>query len=490
VSELRPVNVALAAPILTRHVAAHVQARPLPRALPAVACAAFLAIAIAGDAAAQSAEVVRVRVFAATPLRSAVVRAHDGPVALRSDGRLVATLQRGESVTLRASGGRVAATGPGVDALGTAIEAAPTDGGMVAVESGNTRRRYTGTLRATTSGTLKLVNAAPIEDYVAAVVAGEYPFQEIEGIKAQAVLARTYALQRRGRLGDHDVVDSIMDQVYPGAGAATAMTRRAADETRGEVLAYAGSIAEVYYSSSNGGHTAFNDAVWGRTPLPYLRGRPDPYDSSPDSRWTARIAVQRLHDALGRRFGGNVTGFDVDSRSADGRVHWMTLRGGRRSRISGQEFRMLTIEVFGGRVLRSTLFEMHRAGDHYVFEGRGWGHGVGLSQYGARAQAQRGRTYREILDFYFAGAALTPASDAWQAGGTPALLDAAAPLDAAEREAMGIRSRPLTRRERAQRDAGATTDPSRIEERLRDPDGRLRPAPPEDSGTDDRRDAW
>ena len=464
--------------------------------------AILIAAALPAAPAAQGADVVRVRILAASSVRTATIRAHDGAVLLRGDGRLLGTLEPGETVTVRASGGRIALRGAGIDADAGAVEAAAGQGAFTGVESGNTRRRYAGSVRVTTgsgrSSGLLLVNTVPTEEYVASVVAGEYPFPEIEGIKAQAVLARTYAIHRRGRLGDHDVVDSVMDQVYPGAGAATALTRRAADETRGEVLAYDGAIAEVYYSSSNGGHTAFNDAVWGRSPLPYLRGRPDPYDASPDSRWTARISARRLHDALSGRFGGRVSDVEVISRSPDGRAHWMRLHGARRDRVSGQEFRMLTIQALGGRVVRSTLFDMHRAGDEYVFEGRGWGHGVGLSQYGARAQAREGRSYREILSFYFAGATITPASGTWRAGagagvpdGPPELLDPTTPLDPEEREAMGLRTRPLTRRERAERAAaGAATEGERIERVLRDADGRLRPTPTDSVDTEGRRTAW
>jgi stage II sporulation protein D len=323
---------------------------------------------------------------------------------------------------------------------------------------------------------------------VAAVVAGEYPFEQIEGVKAQAVLARTYALHRHGRLGDHDVVDSVMDQVYPGATAATDLTRRAADETRGEVLSFGGDLAEIYYSSSNGGHTAASETVWGRPPVPYLQARPDPYDESPDSRWTARIPARRLHDALSRRFGGRVTAIEIDDRSSDGRVHWIRLRGARRDRVLGQDFRMLTIDAFGGRVVRSTLFDLSRSGDDYVFEGRGWGHGVGMSQYGARAQAREGRSYRDILAFYFDGAELTGSM------GDAPLIDYT-PMDPEERAAMGLRSRPLTRAERAAREAveADQSTGARIERVLRDSEGRILPEEPEETDEADhgpRRTSW
>jgi len=449
----------------------------------------LVVLVLAGlPAAAQDADVIRVRVLAASTHNSGQIVAESGSVVLKADGRIVATLQSGDRAGIRAAAGRVNLDYPGGTTDVNLVEAIPGPGALVGLRAGNTRRRYDGALRvdADHAPGLRFVAYVPIEPYVAAVVAGEYPFPEIEGIKAQAVLARTYALQRRGQYDDHDVVDSVMDQVYPGADGAIARTRRAAEETRGEVLSYAGAIAEVFYGSSNGGYTADNDEIWDRAPIPYLRARPDPYDRvSPDARWTSRIPVDRLHGALSRHFGGTVTGFELLDRSRSGRVGRIRLQGSGRV-VGAYEFRMATIRQIGGRVMKSTMFDIRREGSEYVLTGGGWGHGVGLSQYGAHGQAAEGRDYREILDFYFEGTTLSPY---YAVGRTPAtsgsrttptyastprapmLLDPTTPTDPETREAMGLPTRPRTRAEREGRTPPppASVDPAtadRIEARL------------------------
>ena len=249
---------------------------------------------------------------------------------------------------------------------------------------------------------LHIVNHVGMTDYVASVVASEYPFTEIEGVKAQAVLARTYAARRLGAARDHDLSDHESDQVYKGAGAVTERSSQAAAETAGERLYYGPDLAEAVYSSSSGGHTADNEAVWAGAPVPYLRGVPDPYDAdAPDHRWTSTADVRRVHAALSRRFGGTVRSVDVSERSREGRAVRVRLDGSRE--ISGGEFRSALNAALGARTVRSTFFDLRRRGDDYVLDGRGYGHGVGMSQYGARAQAREGRSYQEILAYYFPG---------------------------------------------------------------------------------------
>ena len=458
---------------------------------------------------AQDADVIRVRVFASTNAGSGQLLADGAAVVVRADGRVVATLPAGDRVGVRAAAGRVRLDYPGGTVDARLVEALPAPGGRVGVRVGSGHRRYDGAVRVDVDpqAALRLIAHVPIEPYVASVIAGEYPFPEIEGVKAQAVLARTYALQRRGQHGDYDVVDTVMDQVYPGAEAANARTRRAAEETRGEVLSYAGAIAEVYYGSSNGGYTANNEDIWDtRTAVPYLRARPDPYDRvSPDASWRTTVGVDRLHAALGRHFGGTVTGFELLDRGPDGRVRRIRLSGSQSREVNAYEFRMATIRQIGGRIMRSTMFDVRREGSEYVLSGGGWGHGVGLSQYGAHGQAREGRSYREILDFYFAGTTLashhtvglTPvhveAPGYTATPAPPVLLDPTTPMDPEAREAMGIRTRPLPRGERETRTPPppASTDPAlvdRIEERL--DGGWTAPRPAADEAPRRRRTAW
>lgn len=364
--------------------------------------------ALAITASLADAQTVRVRLLADAPPTAATVEALAGPLTLEVDGRTVT----GREVRLQARDGEVEATGPGTTARGRDVR---LSGGPFLLRTGTVARTYLGDLSvAVRDGRLELINGAPLEDYVASVVASEYPFEEIEGIKAQAVIARTYALRRRAATPRYDLDDHQGSQVYRGEGVVTERARRAARETAGEVVTYAGALAETPYFSSSGGHTANNEAVWAGAPLPYLRGVADPADrDAPDHRWTTSAPRRAVEDALSRRLGGRARGVEVAERSPSGRVVTLRVEGGRRATISGSDFRTLVNGVAGARTVRSTQFDLRVEGDRYVFEGRGFGHGVGMSQYGARGLARQGWTYREILAHYFAGTTLhTPAGPA------------------------------------------------------------------------------
>ena len=367
---------------------------------------------------------VRVRVLDREGPTAVTVWADGGAAAVAVDGRTVGTLAPGDALDVAARGGAVEVRGLGLRERGGRVE---VSGPGVRVRAGRTERRYAGSLAAAAArGRLDLVNAAPLEPYVSSVVASEYPFAEVEGAKAQAVLARTYALRRAGAGGHFDLDDHTGSQVYRGLDAETAVSRRAAAETRGETLLWNGALAETPYSSSSGGHTADNDVVWDGAPLPYLRGVADPFDAgSPHDAWESVVGRDRLHRALSARFGGRVTGFRVVRRSRSGRVAVVALDGARRPTVSGSGFRRAVNAELGARTIPSTRFDVARDGRSYVFAGSGFGHGVGMSQYGARGQARAGRSYREILAHYFGGTTLAAG------GGRYATLDRPAPLNAA-----------------------------------------------------------
>ena len=392
--------------------------------LPALAAGVLVAAALAAPPAHAQEPTVRVRVLDREAPAQVSVWAEAAPLAVAVDGRAVGTLAPGDALDVSVRGGAVEVRGPGVRGRGGRVE---TDGRGVRVRAGRVERRYAGSLTATAvGGRLELVNAAPLEPYVSSVVAVEYPFAEVEGAKAQAVLARTYALRRAGARGHYDLDDHTGSQVYRGVDAETPVSRRAAAETRGETLLWGGALAETPYFSSSGGHTADNDVVWTGAPLPYLRGVADPYDAgSPHDAWESVVGRDRVHRALTARFGGRVTGFRVVRRSRSGRVAEVALEGARRSTVSGNQFRSAVNAALGARTVRSARFDVARDGGSYVFTGSGFGHGVGMSQYGARGQARAGRSYREILGHYFAGTTLA-------AGAGPyAVLDRPAPALAA-----------------------------------------------------------
>lgn len=262
------------------------------------------------------------------------------------------------------------------------------------------------------SAALRIINQVPLEEYVASVVSAEYGFDDVEGAKAMAVLVRTYAL--RNKFGEeYDHVDHVISQAYRGTTALTEAAVEATRETQGQVLTYDDDLIEAVYFSSSGGHTANNEDVWDGAPLPYLRGRNDPHDSaSPHSEWEARVSREALLDALSTNYDASVEGFVIDERSDEGRVRSVELLTGQERRsVRASEFRSVINRSAMTGQLKSTFFEARREGDDYVFSGQGFGHGVGLSQYGARELSRQGQSYEEILDYYFADVTLEELDD-------------------------------------------------------------------------------
>lgn len=274
-------------------------------------------------------------------------------------------------------------------------------------------RTYSGSLRLrpadATSG-IQLVNRVPLSDYVASVVAGEYGLDDRAGTRAMAVVARTYGLFSSNGNGDgeYDHVDGTASQVYRGRDAVTDAAQRAAEHTEGQILTHNGTPIQAVYFSSSGGHTASNEHVWsGSDPLPYLRGKEDPYDrASPYHRWTTRIDRGSLLRALSLHEGASVEGFVPDARSPEGRLRTIEVlfSDDTDTTMDASTFRSVVRQEVDGAALKSTWFDARREGSEYVFEGHGHGHGVGLNQWGAHAMAERGNTYREILSFYYTDA--------------------------------------------------------------------------------------
>jgi stage II sporulation protein D len=358
---------------------------------------------------------VRVRILDRHTVRSMEVQLQEGTLQVRipdtppvlrvSAGQTASVGVRGAEVSLRR--GKRGLYAPSL-LLRPSGEATWT----LKLENGTTRT-YTGSLRLQPdperAGALLLVNLVPLEDYVASVVASEYPFDDdLEGAKAMAVVARTYALRAAKKFeGAYDHVDHTLSQVYRGHRAVTGHARQAADATRGQVLTHDGTLIEAVYFSSSGGHTANHEDVWDADRvLPYLRGRPDPHDRpSPHHEWTTRIDRTTLLQALSDAKGFSVDGFLIADRSDEGRVRHVDLLrpDGSKHRMQANAFRLIVSRRVADARLKSTWFDARRRGTAYVFEGRGYGHGVGLSQWGAHIMAGNGADYQEILRFYYAG---------------------------------------------------------------------------------------
>jgi stage II sporulation protein D len=256
---------------------------------------------------------------------------------------------------------------------------------------------------------LQVVNQVGLEDYVAGTVGREVlsGWAE-EALKAQAVVARTYALHERARheRRAYHVEAGTGSQVYGGVDAETPAVRAATRATRGQILVFEDEPILAVYHSASGGLTASAEEVWGR-PAAYLVSVPvDGEELSPDTYWRASISGTKLGRAL-EPLGmgvGRVRRLRVVERSASGRARWVEVGGeaGERKVEAGALRRAL-----GLGVIRSTLFEVRTAPDGFVFVGSGHGHGVGMSQWGAQAMAERGIDYREILATFYPGTRLT-----------------------------------------------------------------------------------
>lgn len=270
-------------------------------------------------------------------------------------------------------------------------------------------RRYAGALEARrTGGEWLYVNHVPIDEYLASVVSHEMsPAWHREALKAQAVVARTYLLTKMKERADkpYDVDTTTTYQVYGGIKKNDENARAAVAETRNEVLLHDGQLAQTFFHSSCGGTLASAQEVWGR-PLAYLGVQNSPYcATAPVYKWQVKIPFSEIARRLALRGVKNVS---VAERSSSQRVRTLkiTTAAGTRS-VHADKFRV----ALGAIKVKSTFFGVARTGDSVVLTGRGFGHGVGLCQWGAKAQAdERGMGYRRILDHYFPGTSLRAVS--------------------------------------------------------------------------------
>jgi stage II sporulation protein D len=273
----------------------------------------------------------------------------------------------------------------------------------------------------------------PLEQYVAAVLAGECStFRSEEAIKAMAVAARSYALNLRGRhaaQGYDLCATTHCQRVDPGA--VTPRLASLAAQTAGELLWYEGRPAFACYSRSCGGTTEDARAVWPDLRAPFLRAHADPYcprQGGEQWRWSAP-AVD-IVAALGKsqlRTPAEITGIAIAQRTASGRARVLTLVGtSAQVRVSASSFRFAIGRALGFNTLRSDQWSAVREGAQLSFVGTGDGHGVGLCQLGADQMGLEGHGYREILAFYYPGATLglTARGLAWRriGGETVALM--------------------------------------------------------------------
>ena len=253
------------------------------------------------------------------------------------------------------------------------------------------------------------------EDYVRGVVAAEGSMEtEPEALRALAVAVRTYALKNLGRHArdGYDFCNSTHCERYrpvdlDSAGYVSPLILAAVDATRGETLrAESNELADSYFSASCGGATANMATLWGGNAPPYLRGVRDEYCASEaHGSWTDKIPESQLLKALQTdprtNVGGRLANVSVLRKDATGRAELIAVEGNRRVTIKGWDFKIIVGRALGWNLLKSSRFEISRAGPNFVFRGSGFGHGLGLCQEGAHVMAERGANYRQILAKYF-----------------------------------------------------------------------------------------
>lgn len=319
-------------------------------------------------------------------------------------------------------------------------------------------KQYRGYLeiRRYSNSDLTLINILDIEQYLYGVIPAEIEADApLEAVKAQAVAARTFALKNLGKNNKwgFDLTDASSDQVYKGYDGERAYSNQAVDETKGKKMLYNGKPASVFYFASSGGMTANVKDVWG-SEIPYLVSVPDPYESEIASRavWEKTMTAEQIKKTL---FISNVEIGDILSVSAEeytssGRVNELRITGTEGSityygtdtrTLFGLNSQKYTVQSAGNVVVKAadgtmktlaldgrsvvtasgpailssknTTLAMVGSGNHiskvnvssdtYAFNGRGWGHGVGMSQEGAKGFARQGYTYDQILKHYFTG---------------------------------------------------------------------------------------
>jgi len=317
------------------------------------------------------------------------------------------------------------------------------------------------------AGQIVVIGIMDEDDYLKGVVPREMPASwPLEALKAQAVVARTYAHANRNRHGaaGFDLCTlSTCCQAYGGVAWEHPSSSRAVDETRGVILLFNGRPAATFYHSDSGGHTENVENVWGGTPQPFLVGVPDPFPAqagSTNSSWHAEISQQAMQNIVRHNRGdvGTILSVSVARRFASGRVSELVISGTSGSVTYTRQHARLFDGSAGLFALRSTMYnvsanltpmfahsgssvvqtpslqnlhiataagtlplplrsmlvvqgsggarEINTVPTSFVFSGSGWGHGVGMSQWGARGMALASHTFRDILLHYYRGVEL------------------------------------------------------------------------------------
>jgi len=251
---------------------------------------------------------------------------------------------------------------------------------------------------------LLVINYVDLEDYIKGILYHEVShYWPSEALKAQAIVCRTYALyqMQENRLKDFDVTCDIYSQVYGGKTSERYRTNKAVDATKNEVLNYQGKIFPAYYHATCAGHTEDASLLWNIDIAP-LKGVTCGFcQDSPHFRWHKVLSLDEIEDTLiksGCAECKNIKNILILDKDKSGRISNLNILTDKKDiKIAAKDFR----NMLGPNVIRSTNFNVKIINRDAVFEGFGWGHGVGLCQWGSYFMAKKGYTYKQILQYYY-----------------------------------------------------------------------------------------
>ena len=278
-------------------------------------------------------------------------------------------------------------------------------------------KRYSGKINIVfLDNKIWVINILGIERYLNSVVGSEMPHKwHLEALKAQAIASRTYALKKRGN-GLYDIDSTQNNQVYNGLESSTFKTRRAVRETRSLVITYKNKLINALFHSSSGGMTENSEDVW-RDSYPYLVTVKDFDQTNPKNKWNKKVSRSQLKEIF--PIIGGIQQIQVLNITDTGRVKNLKISGIYGEKIiTGNEFR----SKLG---LKSTLFRPIISENFYdikklnnqinsqsypylIISGLGSGHGVGMSQWGARYMANKGYKANQILKYFYKGVNIKP----------------------------------------------------------------------------------
>ena len=265
-----------------------------------------------------------------------------------------------------------------------------------------------------------VIQKIPLEEYVRGSLLAEASFSGLDKKSAlrvaqvQAILARTYAIANRKRhlKEGFNLCATTHCQVYRSldsfASKYIQLAIEASETTSGLVIQFNKKTINAVFHSNCGGHTSNAQAVWVGTNPPYLQGIPDKFCHREQiSKWNFKVDEPSLRQALNKnaktKTGKQLKSLVVTNRDIAGRVLEIEIHGHHLRTVRGEQLRASVVKTFGALSIKSTKFAVHRIGNNFVFEGQGFGHGVGLCQIGAMARAKAGHEPYKILSYYYPG---------------------------------------------------------------------------------------